>query len=80
MVLWIVVGVVVVPLAVLAVLLLETGAKLSRLDAAVKRAQEQTGPAIAVVRSLNNVEKPSFALHAPTRTVVGQATMDGERT
>lgn len=58
MVLWICLAVVVVALGVLLVLVLELRAKQQRLQKAISKAQAQTAPEIAIVRSLQHVQPP----------------------
>ncbi len=63
MVLWICIAVVAVGLIVLAVLVFDALGHLARLQKAVKTAQDDTAPYVAVVMSLANVARPSVATH-----------------
>lgn len=65
MVLWICIAVVAVALIVLAILVFDVLSHLKRLRKAVKIAQDDTAPYIAVVMSLANVARPSVAKHQP---------------
>lgn len=68
MVLWICLAIVVVALGVLLVLVLELRAKQQRLQQAIDKAQIQTAPEIAIIRSLQHVQPPRKPAK-PQRTV-----------
>ncbi|PRZ42141.1 hypothetical protein CLV47_10611 [Antricoccus suffuscus] len=63
MVLWICIAVVVVALIVLAILVFDVLGHLKRLQKAVKVAQDDTAPYVAVLMSLANVARPTVAKH-----------------
>ncbi len=61
MVLWICIAVVAVALIVLAILMFDVLGHLKRLQKAVKIAQDDTAPYVAVIMSLANIARPSVA-------------------
>lgn len=79
MVLWICVGVLVLALVLVGVLVFDVRGRIARFESALTAAQQQTAPAVEVVRTLADVRVPSIK-PTPTRKLsVGQGSAVHDR-